>query len=71
MSKTVDKNVDYSKLEIEFIDTLDKHAPKKTKLLRGNQKPHINKVLRSAIMKRSRQKNKANKTRKSVDINLR
>ena len=71
MSKTVDKNVDYSKLEIEFIDTLHKHAPKKTKLLRGNQKPHINKVLRSAIMKRSRQKNKANKTRKSVDINLR
>ena len=68
MSKTVDENVDYSKFEKEFIDTLNKHAPKKTKLFRGNQKPHVNKVLRSAIMKRSRLKNKANKTRKAVDI---
>ena len=68
MSKTVDENADYSKLEREFIDTLNKHAPKKTKLFRGNQKPHVNKVLRSAIMKRSRLKNKANKTCKAVDI---
>ena len=50
------------------MDTLNKHAPKKTKLFPGNQKPHVNKVLRSAIMKRSRLKNKANKTRKAVDI---
>ena len=56
LSKTVDENVDYSKFEKEFIDTLNKHAPKKTKLFRGNQKPHVNKVLRSAIMKRSRLK---------------
>ena len=68
MSKTVDKNVDYSKFEKEFTDILNKHAPKKAKLFRGNQKPHVNKVLRSAIMKRSRLKNKANKTRKAVDI---
>ena len=68
MFKTVDENVDYSKFEKEFIDTLNKHALKKTKLFRGNQKPHVNKVLRSAIMKRSRLKNKANKTRKVVDI---
>ena len=54
--------------EREFIDTLNKHAPKKTKLFRGNQKPHVNKVLRSAIMKRSRLKNKANKTCKAADI---
>ena len=50
------------------MDTLNKHAPKKTKLFLGSQKPHVNKVLRSAIMKRSRLKNKANKTRKAVDI---
>ena len=54
--------------EREFIDTLNKHAPMKTKLFRGNQKPHVNKVLRSAIIKRSRRKNKVNKTRKSLDI---
>ena len=31
MSKTVDENVDYSKFEKKLIDTLNKHAPKKTK----------------------------------------
>ena len=31
MSKTVDENVDFSKFEKEFIDTLNKQAPKKTK----------------------------------------
>ena len=54
LSKTVGENVDYSKFEKEFIDTLNRHAPKKTKLFRGNQKPHVNKVLRSTIMKRLR-----------------
>ena len=68
MPKSVDENVGYSKFEKEFIDALNKDAPKKTKLFRGNQKPHVNKVLRSAIMKRSRVKNKVNKTRKAVDI---
>ena len=67
MSKTVDENADYLKFEKEFIDALNKHAHKKTNLFRANQKPHINKVLRSAIMKRSRLKNKANKTQ-AVDI---
>ena len=62
MSKTVDENVE------KFIDKLNKHAPKKIKLFRGNQKSHVNKVLRSAIMKRSWLKNKENKTRKTVDI---
>ena len=68
MSKTVDENVHNLKFEKEFIDTLNKHAPKKTMLFRGNQKPHDNKVLCSAIIKRSRLKNKANKTRNAVDI---
>ena len=54
MSKIVDENVDYSKLKKE--------------LFRGNQKPHVNKILHSIIMKKSRLKSKANKTRKAVDI---
>ena len=29
MSKTLEENVDYSKFEKEFIDTLNKHAHKK------------------------------------------
>ena len=53
---------DYSRLES------NKHAPKKTKLFCGNQKPHVTKVLRTAIMKRLWLKNKTNKTRKAVDI---
>ena len=68
MSKIGDDHVDYSKFEKELIDTLNKHAHKKTKLFRGNQKPHVNKVLRSAIMKKSQLKIKANETRKAVDI---
>ena len=36
--------------------------------IRGNRKPHINKTLRKAIMKRSQLKNKANKTKDLKDI---
>ena len=59
---------DYSDFEKKFIDTLNKHAPEKIKTFRGNQKPHINKTLRKAIMKRSQLKNKANKTRNATDV---
>ena len=38
--------------EKKILDTLNKHAPKNTKTLRSNQKPHINKTLLKAIMKR-------------------
>ena len=48
--------------------SLDKYAPKKKKWLRGNDKSHVNKTLRKAIMKRSKLKNKANKTKLPVDI---
>ena len=44
------------------------HALKKKKILRGNEKPHMNKNLRRAIMKRSKLKNKVNKTKNPLDI---
>ena len=47
---------------------MNKHAPKKRKWVRGNYKFHINKKLRKTIIKRSRVKNKANKTKKPIDI---
>ena len=47
---------------------LNTHAPQKVKILRGNHKPHSNKNLRKAIMKRSRLKNKANRSKGPVDI---
>ena len=45
-----------------FVSILDKHSPKKTKNLQGNQKPHFSKNLRKQIMIRSDLKNKANKS---------
>ena len=50
------------------METLNKHALKKTKIFRGNHNPHINKTLRKAIMKRSQLKNKTNKTKDTKDI---
>ena len=40
----------------------------KTKILRGNQKPHVDKNLRKAIMKRSELKSKTNRTKRPEDI---
>ena len=58
----------HAAFENNFISILDKHAPKKTKFLLGNQKPHFNKNLRKQIMIRSRLKNKANKSKNPIDI---
>ena len=38
--------------------------------MRGNNKSHMNKYLRHAIMKRSKLKNKANKTKHPIDIKM-
>ena len=58
----------YLEFEKNFVETLNKHAPKKTKTFRGNHKRHINKTPTKAITKRSQLKNKANKTKDSKDI---
>ena len=58
----------YLELEKNFVDTLDKHAPIKTKVSWGNHRLYINKTLRKAITKRSQLKNKANKTKDLQDI---
>ena len=63
----IDCGDSYDKFENIFTSKLNKHAPRKRKWVRGNHKPHINKELRKTIMKRSRLKNKANKTKKSID----
>ena len=51
----------------EFKNTLNDHAPLKTSKIRGNTKPHVNKILRKVIMKRSNLKNIANKSDKIED----
>ena len=58
----------YDKFESASITALNKHAPKKKKGLRGNNKPHIIKPLHKAIMKRSKLRNKASKTKLLIDI---
>ena len=53
----------------KFRKTLRQPCTKKRKILRGNQKPHVNKTLRSVIMKRSQlKKNKALKSKSQNDV---
>ena len=58
----------YKDFENIFTNILDKHAPLKAKLLRANNRPHITKNLRVAIMKRSKLKNIANKSSNPNDM---
>ena len=51
-----------------FDQTLDKFAPHKTVTVRGNNKPHMSKTLRKAMMQRTRLKNKANKSHDEGDL---
>ena len=60
--------ITYAALENNFASLLDKHAPRKTKILRGNQKTRFNKNPLKQIMIRSRLKNKPNKSKNPSDI---
>ena len=62
------ENNGYQTFETNFVDTLINQAPKKSKICRGNQKHHTDKILRNAIMKRFQSKNKANKTKLVDDL---
>ena len=53
----------YSSLSNKVSEIINKHAPLKTKILRGNNAPFMTKKLRKAIMNRSRHTNKYNKWR--------
>ena len=59
---------DYNSLETSFQQTLDKHAPFKVKVLRGNNKPFLTKDMRKAIANRSKLKNIANLTNDPMDF---
>ena len=51
-----------------FVTVLDIHAPRNTQILRGNQKPHIDKNPPEAIIKRLDLKSKANRIKWPKDI---
>ena len=59
IKKSLPEVSSYSDFHKIFLHHLDKHAPVKTRLLRANNQPHVNKTMRKAIMIRSRLKNKA------------
>ena len=59
LSSICQEKHDYLYFEKIFIDTLNKHTTKKIMTFRGIQK---------TIMKRSQLKNKANKTRNTIDV---
>ena len=58
----------HAAFKINFVSILDKNAFKKTNILRGNQKPHLNKSLRKQIVIDSRLKNKTNQPKEFADI---
>ena len=60
--------VEYSELNKVIVETLDKYAPMKTKIVIGNDKQHVNKELHKEIMLRTNLKRKANKTKKEEDF---
>ena len=67
-SKLHYNNATFTSFENNFVNVLNQKAPKKSKVFRGNQKPYLNKSLRSAIMKCSQLKSKANKSQLRADL---
>ena len=63
-----DCNNSYDDFDYIFTSKLNKHAPKKKKWIKGNNKIHVNKAFCQAIMKRSRLKYKANNIKDPADI---
>ena len=60
LPNSIENSQSYEAFETKIVEVLDKHASRKTKLLRGNQKPHLSKKLRKEIMKRSQLKSDIN-----------
>ena len=56
------------KFKKTFVNVAVVHVPRKTKVLRGNHKPHVDKNFSEAIVKHSKLKNKVNRTKLPDDI---
>ena len=64
------EKTNYTELENQFLRVLNKHAPLKSKLIRGNSKSFVTKTLRKAIMWRSASKKKAKNLNDLLSIKL-
>ena len=61
-------NEDYGAFDIVVTDTLNRHAPLKTKYLRANDGPYMTKALRKEMMHRKRLRNKHIKSRMEENL---
>ena len=68
LSNSIENSQCHEAFETKIVEILDKHAPRKIKLLKGKHKPHISKKLRKEIIKRTQLKSIANKTGKDMDL---
>ena len=59
---------EYSTFQSILTSVLDKHAPRKTKLIRGNSKSYMSKILLKEMWKRARLKNIANRSGNLCDV---
>ena len=64
-----DVNSEHNNLLATIQKVLNRHAPLKSRIIRGNQAPFMNKELSKAIMKRYQLKTKYNKTKQEADRN--
>ena len=58
----------YGNFESIFLKTFEANAPTKTKIVRANYKPHMNKDLRKAKRKRSSLKKVADNSKREEDL---
>ena len=57
----------FTSFENNFVNVLNQQAPKKSKVFCGNQKPHLNKPLRTPIMKLKKKLKITNKSQLPAD----
>ena len=62
LETNIQSNINYDVFKEIFMNILNKYAPIKSKLVRGNNAPFMNKTLSKSFMQRAKLKNKYNKT---------
>ena len=61
-------NIKYIEFEEIFLNVLEKFAPIKKKIIRGNHAPYMNKILRKATMRRTQLQNIYYKSKSNEDL---
>ena len=64
------QEINYDAFEKTFLETLEAHAPQKSKVIRTNHKPYVSNEMRKAIMLRSRLQNLLYTTPQNIGLHL-